>query len=106
MPAAMHGLLVAVLFSLGIVAIWETRGLGRAVGLWIRSGLMILTGTWFIQIAYSLYVVGFDPNDPQGKARVFLYFSWHVLSITAALAALQVSLRSRLDTEETLGPPI
>ncbi len=102
-PAALHGLLVAVLATLGTVAVWEARGLSRAVGLWLRTGLMVLAGTWFIQIAYSLYRIGFDPARENGMERVFLYFSWHVLAIGGVLAGVSAWTRRRRTQPGGLG---
>lgn len=95
MPAAMHAFLVLIFFALGAVALWEASGSGAADGVWIRTGLMILLGTWFIQIAYSIYVVGIDPTDTLGRGRAHLLLAWHVLAITTGMLALRSLRRGR-----------
>ena len=95
MAAAMHYFLVVIFFATGAVALWEASGPRAAGGVWIRTGLMFLIGTWFVQIAYSLYVVGIDPADTSARERAYLLLAWHVLAITTGIFALRTFRRRR-----------
>jgi hypothetical protein len=93
MPTAVHLLLVAVFWSLGAAVALEGLGVSRAVMLWFRTGLLLLLGTWFVQISFLLYVFG-PPTDGTGTERSFVFFAWHVLAITAALFGLRAAKRN------------
>ncbi len=88
MPNAMHLLLVVGFWSLGVTVALEGLGVPRTVMLWFRTGLLLLLGTWFVQISFSPYVVG-PPMDGAGVERSFVFFLWHILTISAALFGLR-----------------
>ena len=94
MPTAVHMLLVGVFWSLGVVVALEGFGKARAVTLWFRTGLLLLLGTWFVQISFSLYVSG-PPTDGTGKVQSFIFFAWHVLAISGTLLGVRAFRSSR-----------
>ncbi len=88
MPTAMHLLIVFEFWALGVAVALEGLGVPQAVMLWFRTGLLLLLATWFVQVSFSLYVVGL-PTDRTGAERSFVFFAWHVLTISAALFGLR-----------------
>jgi len=88
MPTAMHLLIVVAFWSLGVTVALEGLGRPRWVLLWFRSGLLLLLGTWFVQISFSLYVLG-PATDGTGVEQSVVYFLWHIIAISAGLFGLR-----------------
>ena len=81
----LHTLLYTVAFSIAVVALLEAWQRKSFVLFITRTFLVLLLGTWFIQIAHVLY--GSHPwkNISSNRAIVVVIFSWHVLGLLAML---------------------
>lgn len=87
LATTVHHLIVVLFFALSATAARE--GAARARGTaWLRTGLMLTLGTWFIQVGFSLHGPGAEPMDPQGRGSALLLFSWHLLSVATLLGVL------------------
>lgn len=59
---------------------------------WLRTGAMLVLGSWFWQIAWLLFRSGRDLSDPLEQMRAQLLFSWHVLAAGLMLLGARVAL--------------
>ena len=89
LATTVHTLIVVLFFALCVVATVEARRGSGAIS-WVRTGLLIALGTWFIQVAFSLYGTNAEPMAPDGKGIALLLFSWHLLAVACAMVLLRV----------------
>ena len=81
----LHTILFTVPFSIAVVLLLEAWQRKSFVLFLARTFLVLLLGTWFIQIAHVLY--GSHPwkDTDSNRAIIVVIFSWHVLSLLAIL---------------------
>ena len=95
----LHTVLYTVAFSIAFVLLLEAWERKSFVLFITRSFLVLLLGTWFIQIAHVLY--GSHPwkDTDSNRAIVVVIFSWHVLGLLAmsicSLVLVSVCIRVR-----------
>lgn len=79
----LHILLCTVAFSITVIILLEAWQRRSFILFMVRTFLVVLLGTWFIQIAYVLY--GSHPWRDIGSNRAFvvIVFSWHILGVLA-----------------------
>ena len=95
----LHILLYTVTFSIAVVALleaWQSRSFVLFI---TRTFLVVLLGTWFIQIAHVLYGAHTWHNIESNRAFVVIAFSWHVLGLLVACicSVLVVSVFVRIN---------
>src|SRR5262249_2465428 len=54
---------------------------------WTRIYLVLLAGTWLIQLGWLLFVSGYDMESEATVVRTYLLFSWHAVFDGALLLA-------------------
>lgn len=95
----LHILLYTVAFSIAVVILLEAWQRRSFVLFITRTFLVVLLGTWFIQIVHVLY--GSHPwqNIDSHRAFVVIVFSWHVLGLLVmcicSLVAVSVCVRMK-----------
>lgn len=98
----LHILLYTVAFSIAVVLLLEAWQRKSFVLFITRTFLVMLLGTWFIQIAHVLY--GSHPwkDISSNRAFVVVIFSWHVLGLLAmfisSLVVVSVCIRVKRST--------
>ncbi len=98
----LHILLYTVAFSIAFVILLEAWQRRSFVLFITRAFLVVLLGTWFIQIAHVLY--GSHPwhNIESNRAFVVIVFSWHVLGLlvmcVSSFVAVSVCVRMKRST--------
>lgn len=102
----LHVLLYIVAFSIAIVGLLEAWQRNSFVLFITRTFLVVLLGTWFIQIAHVLY--GSHPwhNIASNRAFVVIAFSWHVLGLLGMCicSLVAVSLFVRMKRSACINP--
>ena len=98
----LHTVLYTVAFSIAVVVLLEAWQRKTFVLFLTRTFLVLLLGTWFIQIAHVLY--GSHPwkDTDSNRAIVVVIFSWHVLGLLAmsicSLVLVSVCIRVKRST--------
>ena len=98
----LHVLLYTVAFSIAVVLLLEAWQRKSFVLFITRTFLVMLFGTWFIQIGHVLY--GSHPWEDISSNRAFVVviFSWHVLGLLAmficSLVVVSVCIRVKTST--------
>ena len=98
----LHILLYSVAFSIAVVLLLEAWQRKSFVLFLTRTFLVLLLGTWFIQIAYALY--GSHPwkDTDSNRTIVAVLFSWHVLGLLVmsicSLVLVSVCIRMKRST--------
>ena len=102
----LHTLLYTVSFSIAVVILLEAWQRKSFVLFLTRTFLVLLLGTWFIQIAHVLY--GSHPwkDTDSNRAIIVVTFSWHVLGLLAMLTCslLLVSVGVKLKRSTCIKP--
>lgn len=102
----LHIVLYTVAFSIAVVLLLEAWHSRSFVLFITRTFLVLLLGTWFIQIAHVLY--GSHPwkDISSNRAIVVVIFSWHVLGLLAMLicSLVLVSICIRVKRSACLKP--
>ena len=102
----LHTLLYTVSFSIAVVILLEAWQRKSFVLFLTRTFLVLLLGTWFIQIAHVLY--GSHPwkDTDSNRAIIVVTFSWHVLGLLAMLicSLLLVSVGVKLKRSTCIKP--
>ena len=76
-----HILICVVAFSIAIVIILEARQRKSVILFMARTILVVLLGTWFIQVAQVLHGTHQWKDTPCNEAFVAIAFSWHILGL-------------------------
>ena len=93
----LHILLYMVAFSVAIVLLLEAWHRNSVTLLMSRAILVVLLGTWFIQVAHVLYGTHPWKDTSSNRAFVVIAFTWHILGLLSvflcSLVALSVFIR-------------
>ena len=94
----LHIFIYLLAFSISIVFLLEAGYRKCFILFMARTVLVVLLGTWFIQVAHVLY--GTDPwkDTASNRAFVAIAFTWHILALlfTILCSLLLVSLFMRI----------
>lgn len=93
---ALHTLLAWLLLAQAGLIVWE-RFRPAPLLRWSRLYVLLLTGTWLLQLAWMLYVAGYDLDSPMVVLRTHLFFMWHAAG--AALVILGTTAMARRRAE-------
>ena len=77
----LHVLLYSVIFATVFVYLLESWQRNSLMLFTVRSFLVMLQGTWFVQVAFVLYGPKPWENIPSNQAFVAIVFTWHVLGL-------------------------
>ncbi|XP_031574263.1 transmembrane protein 45B-like [Actinia tenebrosa] len=93
----LHTLLYVVVFATSFVLVLEAWMKDSFLLLVVRVYLVMLQGTWFFQIAHSLYGANPWKDTPPNREFVAIAFSWHclVLLFVWLVAFVLVSVKVR-----------
>ena len=101
----LHFFIYILAFSISIVFLLEAGNRRCFVLFMARTVLIVLLGTWFIQVAHVLY--GANPWKDTASNRTFvaIAFTWHILALlfTILCSLLLVSLFTRISCRSCCG---
>ena len=94
-----HMLICVVAFSITMVIILEAWQPKSVILFKARTILVVLLGTWFIQVAHVLHGTHPWKDTPYDRAFVAIAFSWHILGLLltflCSLVVVSVFVRLR-----------
>ena len=94
----LHFLIYILAFSISFVLLLEAGNRRCFVLFMARTVLIVLLGTWFIQVAHVLYGANPWKDTSFNRAFVAIAFTWHILALlfTILCSLLLVSLFMRI----------
>ena len=94
----LHFFIYILAFSISFVLLLEAGNRRCFVLFMARTVLIVLLGTWFIQVAHVLYGANPWKDTASNRAFVAIAFTWHILALlfTILCSLLLVSLFMRI----------
>ena len=101
----LHFFIYILAFSISFVLLLEAGNRRCFVLFMARTVLIVLLGTWFIQVAHVLYGANPWKDTASNRAFVAIAFTWHILALlfTILCSLLLVSLFTRISCRSCCG---
>lgn len=84
-----HRILAMVFFAVAAFGVMEVLRPSAGVA-WLRIGVQLVLGSWFIVGAWILYLSGWDLAASYNVGRSSMYFSWMVMAIASSVIAARI----------------
>jgi hypothetical protein len=68
---------------------------------WLQIYALTVSGTWFLQVGWILYVAPYDLMSDDIAVKCHLFFSWHLVGVAVALLAVVAVATKRASIEKS-----